>query len=114
MRLDALAGLAAMLNNLILTVARLAVTGLPPHHAKNARVGDPASRLSCRLLSLRSKPLQNKVNQGEFLRLRHAARRVVILPGNQQPKHIPLLCQLSYGYLSDRQDSNLQPSDYPK
>lgn len=33
-------------------------------------------------------------------------------PGNQQPKHIPLLCQLSYGCLSDRHDSNLQPSDY--
>src|SRR5215472_14395560 len=33
-------------------------------------------------------------------------------PGNQRSKHIPLLCQLSYGYLSDRQDSDLQPADY--
>jgi hypothetical protein len=31
-----------------------------------------------------------------------------LLPGNQQPKYAFVALPLSYGYLSDRQDSNLQ------
>jgi len=33
------------------------------------------------------------------------------LPGNQQPKYAFVALPLSYGYLADRQDSNLQPTN---
>jgi hypothetical protein len=53
-------------------------------------------------------PLPSLVN---FFNREWPGKKRNVLPGNQQPKYAFVALPLSYGYLSGRQDSNLQPTN---